>query len=99
MEAEIREEIEFHLRMRAQASATKLYRWVDENEMPLSIGRLSGFAGNAGILLRALAYALLLGREGMPAQRNILKRRKCLAFFGQRSLVGLRIITTKDLAT
>ena len=33
--------------------------------LPESIGRLSGFAGNAGILLRALAYALLLGREGM----------------------------------
>lgn len=41
------------------------YRWLDEADMPLSIGRLSGFAGNAGILLRALAYALLLGREGM----------------------------------
>jgi glycine dehydrogenase subunit 2 len=26
---------------------------------------LSAFAGNAGILLRALAYALMLGREGM----------------------------------
>lgn len=41
------------------------YRWLDETDIPLSIGRLSGFAGNAGILLRALAYALLLGREGM----------------------------------
>jgi len=41
------------------------YRWLDENDLPLSIGRLSGFAGNAGILVRALAYALLLGREGM----------------------------------
>jgi len=41
------------------------YRWVTDRELPQSIGRLSGFAGNAGILLRALAYALLLGREGM----------------------------------
>ena len=41
------------------------YRWLDESDIPLSIGRLSGYAGNAGILLRALAYALLLGREGM----------------------------------
>jgi len=41
------------------------YRWLDEDDLPQSIGRLSGFAGNAGILLRALAYALLLGREGM----------------------------------
>lgn len=41
------------------------FRWVTEHEWPQSIGRLSAFAGNAGILLRALAYALMLGREGM----------------------------------
>ena len=41
------------------------YRWLTEVELPQSIGRLSAFAGNAGILLRALAYALMLGREGM----------------------------------
>jgi glycine dehydrogenase subunit 2 len=41
------------------------FRWLDENDLPMSIGRLSGFAGNAGILIRALSYALLLGREGM----------------------------------
>ena len=41
------------------------YRWMDKNDLPLSIGRLSGFAGNAGILIRALAYALLLGRAGL----------------------------------
>ena len=41
------------------------YRWVTEEHLPLSIGRLSGFMGNAGILIRALSYALLLGREGM----------------------------------
>lgn len=41
------------------------YQWVNPQDLPTSIGRLSGFAGNAGILLRALAYALLLGREGM----------------------------------
>ncbi|MCZ6657744.1 MAG: aminomethyl-transferring glycine dehydrogenase subunit GcvPB [Gammaproteobacteria bacterium] len=41
------------------------YRWLTEVDLPDTIGRLSGFAGNAGILLRALAYALLLGREGM----------------------------------
>ncbi len=49
----------------ARDDASGVYRWVDENELPLSIGRLSGFAGNAGILHRALAYALLLGREGL----------------------------------
>ncbi len=41
------------------------FRWLDEKDLPQSIGRLSGFMGNAGILLRALAYALMLGRDGM----------------------------------
>ena len=41
------------------------YRWLTEADVPGSIGRLSGFMGNTGILIRALAYALLLGREGM----------------------------------
>ena len=40
------------------------YRWLDATDIPQTIGRLSGFMGNAGILLRALAYALLLGRDG-----------------------------------
>ena len=42
------------------------YRWVTEAERPLSIGRLSAFMGNAGVLLRAYVYARMLGREGMP---------------------------------
>ncbi len=41
------------------------YRWLDFAERPQSIGRLSGLMGNTGILIRALAYALMLGREGM----------------------------------
>jgi glycine dehydrogenase subunit 2 len=41
------------------------FRWLEEADVPQSIGRLSGFAGNAGILVRALAYALMLGRDGM----------------------------------
>ena len=41
------------------------YRWLTEKDRPESIGRLSAFAGNAGILLRAYIYARLLGREGM----------------------------------
>jgi glycine dehydrogenase subunit 2 len=41
------------------------YRWLTEADLPDSIGRLSGFMGNAGILLRALSYALMLGRQGM----------------------------------
>jgi glycine dehydrogenase subunit 2 len=37
----------------------------DEAERPQSIGRLSAFMGNAGILLRAYVYMRLLGAEGM----------------------------------
>lgn len=41
------------------------YYWLTEKERPESIGRLSAFAGNAGVLLRAYVYAKMLGREGM----------------------------------
>lgn len=41
------------------------YRWLDENDIPQSIGKLSAFMGNAGVLLRAYYYARVLGREGM----------------------------------
>ena len=41
------------------------YSWVTEKERPQSIGRLSAFMGNVGVLLRAYVYARLLGREGM----------------------------------
>jgi len=40
--------------------------WLTEKERPQSIGRLSAFAGNAGVLLRAYVYARMLGRDGMP---------------------------------
>ncbi len=41
------------------------YVWLAEADRPQSIGRLSGFMGNAGILLRAYVYMRLLGAEGM----------------------------------
>jgi glycine dehydrogenase subunit 2 len=41
------------------------YRWLDEGDLPESIGRLSGFMGNAGVLLRAYIYMRMVGREGM----------------------------------
>jgi glycine dehydrogenase subunit 2 len=41
------------------------YAWLTEQERPDSIGRLTAFAGNVGILLRAYVYARLLGAEGM----------------------------------
>ncbi|MES1926303.1 aminomethyl-transferring glycine dehydrogenase subunit GcvPB [Salinisphaera sp. T31B1] len=41
------------------------YRWLTEADVPHTIGRLSTFMGNAGVLLRAYVYARLLGAEGM----------------------------------
>jgi glycine dehydrogenase subunit 2 len=41
------------------------YAWQTEAERPRSIGRLSAFAGNVGILLRAYVYMRMLGAEGM----------------------------------
>jgi glycine dehydrogenase subunit 2 len=43
----------------------KGYRFLDEHDLPQSIGRLSGFMGNAGVNLRAYIYMRMLGREGM----------------------------------
>ncbi len=41
------------------------YGWLTERDLPQTIGRLSTFMGNAGVLMRAYIYARLLGREGM----------------------------------
>jgi glycine dehydrogenase subunit 2 len=41
------------------------YGWLEEDDLPQSIGRLSGFMGNSGVLLRAYVYMRMVGREGM----------------------------------
>jgi glycine dehydrogenase subunit 2 len=41
------------------------YSWAAEKECPQSIGRLSAFMGNAGVLLRAYVYMRMLGARGM----------------------------------
>ncbi len=41
------------------------YYWITEDVRPQSIGRLSAFMGNAGVLMRAYIYARMLGSEGM----------------------------------
>ena len=41
------------------------YSWLNQQDCPHSIGRLSAFIGNAGILLRAYLYCRILGHEGM----------------------------------
>ncbi|MDH3747098.1 MAG: aminomethyl-transferring glycine dehydrogenase subunit GcvPB [Gammaproteobacteria bacterium] len=42
-----------------------VYRWFAEKDLPQSIGRLSGFMGNSGVLLRAYVYMRMIGRNGM----------------------------------
>jgi len=42
-----------------------VYDWLAETDLPQSIGRLSAFMGNAGVLLRAYVYMRMVGREGM----------------------------------
>jgi glycine dehydrogenase subunit 2 len=49
------------------AREAELFRWLTESDLPQSIGRLSAFAGNIGVLLRAYVYMRLLGRSGMSA--------------------------------
>ena len=39
--------------------------WLEESDLPQTIGRLSAFAGNVGVLLRAYIYMRMLGRDGM----------------------------------
>lgn len=41
------------------------YAWLTEQDCPQSIGRLSAFMGNGGVLLRAYIYMMMLGRQGM----------------------------------
>ncbi len=38
-----------------------------EHDRPSTIGRISGFYGNVGVWIRAYAYLLANGREGLPA--------------------------------
>lgn len=41
------------------------FAWATKQDYPQSIGRLSCFMGNAGILLRAYFYMKVLGKEGL----------------------------------
>ena len=50
---------------RREVDGASVYDWLAEDELPQSIGRLSGFMGNAGVLLRAYVYMRMVGRDGM----------------------------------
>ena len=82
------------------------YSWLTERERPQSIGRLSGFMGNVGVLLRAYVYARMLVREGMQrvaefATLNanyLMKRLQAAGFdlaFPQRRATHEFIVTLK----
>ena len=84
------------------------YKWLEETDCPQSIGRLSGFMGNAGVLLRAYIYARMLGRNGMQrvgeyATLNanyLMKRLSDLGYtlaFPKRRATHEFIITLKPL--
>ena len=83
------------------------YRWLTEKDLPQSIGRLSAFMGNAGVLLRAYIYMRMLGREGMSrvgeyATLNAnyllarLRRRASMPAYPQRRASHEFIITLKS---
>ena len=50
---------------RTMTAGEPFYDWLSEDDLPQSIGRLSGFMGNAGVLLRAYVYMRMIGRDGM----------------------------------
>lgn len=88
---------------------SKGYRWITQESAQRTMGRLSAFMGNAGILLRAYIYIRLLGEEGMPRvaefsclNSNYLAKRLAKAGF-QLALPERRtshefIVTVKDHA-
>ena len=50
---------------KSEVDGETVYSWLTEKDFPQSIGRLSGFMGNAGVLLRAYVYMRMVGRAGM----------------------------------
>jgi len=50
---------------KSEVDGKDFYDWLAEEDIPQSIGRLSGFMGNAGVLLRAYVYMRMIGRDGM----------------------------------
>jgi glycine dehydrogenase subunit 2 len=50
---------------RTENDGEAYFDWLTEADCPDSIGRLSGFMGNAGVLLRAYVYMRMVGRDGM----------------------------------
>jgi len=50
---------------KAEKDGKAYFDWLTEEDLPQSIGYLSGFMGNAGVLLRAYVYMRMIGKDGM----------------------------------
>ena len=50
---------------KTEVDGEAIFDWAAEEDIPATIGRLSGFMGNAGVLLRAYVYMRMVGRDGM----------------------------------
>jgi glycine dehydrogenase subunit 2 len=98
-----------HLPLPVVGKEGESFRWLEERDLPQSIGRLTGFMGNAGVLLRAYVYMRMLGREGMgrvgeyaTLNSNYLTRRLqqagFVAAFPERRASHEFILTLKALA-
>ncbi|MDD3760110.1 MAG: aminomethyl-transferring glycine dehydrogenase subunit GcvPB [Acidithiobacillus sp.] len=84
------------------------YRWESHAERPESIGQLSAYAGNIGVLLRAHAYVRRLGHTGLQrvsayAALNAnylmhgLRRQGYTVAFAERRATHEFIISVQDL--
>ena len=74
------------------------YVWLDDKDRPSSIGRLSAFMGNAGILLRAYYYIRLLGREGLTQVAELATLNANYLMVALRQL-GYQVVYPKRRAT
>ncbi len=91
-----------------EVAGEQRYRWLSESDLPQSIGRLSAFMGNAGVLLRTYVYMRMVGRDGMQRiaeyatlNANYLAARLAdagfeLAFPGRRASHEFIITLRKD---
>ena len=84
------------------------YRWLELQDCPQSIGQLSAFMGNAGVLLRAYIYTRMLGRTGLRRVSQyavlnanyLMKRLEKIGYtlaFPERRAAHEFIITAKPL--
>ncbi len=84
------------------------YRWLQEADLPHSIGRLSTFHGNCAVLLRAFVYARMLGRNGLKRvgefstlnANYLMKRLQAIGYtlaFPERRATHEFIITAQPL--